>query len=1307
MFYRPEHQDSAGSFASEHRRSSFAAPQRRSSINSSNKRKLEKITDVEGLCKELRSTESKALKDRQHGLHDAMPVLIWAGAGTGKTWMMRHALHILSKPDDTEADDGGAGAASPMFTPPRAQPSLICDPTLDRASPSNLYVPLLIPIHRLASWRQMKKKTKKKKSDDFVESFIKDEYSRSADEARKAMLLDAYRSKRLIMLFDGLDEAPDLRDKFETFVVETLLEGQHRFCITSRPEGMIGRASRLQNDPRLANVELLPYNEAQQSQVLNTQLKGKPQEFVERLLEYTQYPIRSDAVFDRLNQGTDAEYFRALKSGKELDEFDDMRNARIGQEAPNGSDNPVTTTEELIAAAEAAAPVFEAFLHEVAEKGKRKPFTMPFAVYRDKEAMKVASYPSYPPRVLLLPPLKSPESIDRKANNDKYTERGGPAVSWVFDALRASFLCTKAEDVCFLIKFIMEHVKVVRRKNFFANPDQTKFRRISLTLMLEVPVAHTATDVEGGGDSGDGDGDAGANGDGTCTFVHYAELQIHIVEIFEVCDSSHGTYEFFRTLFAKTSTQSQMWMDQLGTYLSTWSSFLQTPVLMAMLAVVLQQVYKDANPKFENMPKSLAELYDKAISQIVARTLNRGTLLPPVPKTLKSIVENVGKLAAKGEPRKAISIENSKFAKDVWPYLHARRLLLEDGGWTIKRPAADGKPFKLKLPAEKSAEPGLAALQEMDKVRSSRDAGADAVPTDVNSMLRVLELVSFETMFTEDGAQKRVFKYADIYDAVCSSSSDAATAKSGMDALHLIMELCLHHRNVEGDGDGSTDKYIVPTLKLLSEPQTSPSKGPSHPDIFPPPGDVAEGRITAKVPPAGSPEATFQSVHTSIQEYLCVKHLGALVRANRTSGEGIQKVVERVVGGGGKGSGGKDDATPARWASAFINNPNHKNQVALATEDLLDELLLDVVMLDGSSVDAEAGTSASAGAGAGGAGTSGASGGDVEAWPQITGKTLDLTDTGAINFAECLKGNARWGQQNGDYDQCTLNLSASYKLRGAGKTAIFAALQVNSVLSKLIMRGIKLGGKGGMELAAALRTNHTLWHLDVRQSEITSKAAAAIGKALEHNRDTRLQQLLFGGNTFKDGTSALAGALANNLKFLTNQGGRNVKPRGLLQLQGSRRESPNIGPKGGLLLAQALSKRAGNMCLIRLNLKNNQLDFKCGLPLGKFLRGSTTIKYLFLGGNKLGCKGAEGLAKGLAANRSLLELDLEANNIGEKGKNALLGALPPSEEDVGGAAGGRSGGDGDGGGEQCQGRYTRPKLNLQLLFNNCTPVTRT
>ena len=1284
-FTSPERSDSAASFSSARRGSVFTP----SKMYNHSRRATSNFKDIDGLCETLMSTDSSTLEDRQHGLHSAMPVMIWAGAGTGKTWMMRHALYILSKPD---LDQAGADAPSSGYFcnfSPEAKPLELRNPI----PASERYVPLLIPLHKLfASWKRYKQRGKPR-SDDFVERFIND--SDHCSPERKAMLLDAYRSMRLIMLFDGLDEAPDLLRvfKFDDFLVDTLLKGQHRFVLTSRPEGIFGRIRTLRNDPRLANVELEPFSGEQQGHVLPKQLKGQSQEFVKHLLDYTEYPKRSDSTFNGLNKGRDKEYFTKLLKSKGIDEQIGRQQNVLCQEEPTGSKRFAGTIDELIVAAEAATPIFEAVLDGIATKGQHQ-----YSVHRGdpktiKEEILDPRFPSQ--RVLLLPSRKAEERIAQKAN-DKYADRTeAPKFAWVLDVLRASFLCATAEDICYIETELngMDNVTVVRRKNLFADLDQTKFRRISLTLQLDVPAV------------GDGSG-AGQ------TFVHFAELQIHIFAIFEVCDGSHSTYEYFRNLLKKsTSKETSLQMAQLDTYLSTWGSFLRTPVLMAMLAVVLQQVYQQnasAEPSFDNMPKSPAELYERATRTIVARTLNVD-LQPPKLKYLKAYVTNVQKEDTL--KHRAIKLTSKgSFAKEVWPYMHARRIMLDGGGWTIKPPGVAEHCYTIELPHTKSPDAGATAFRQMmdvsyDDAAGGRSAKAGVMEADVESMVRVLELVSFETMFgqsggdEEDGEEKgarRVFTFADIHRAIYDSCCTAVDPTSEMDAVHLIWELCLrtqHGVRADGEVDDGNTKYAVPTLKILSH------KAPSPGCIFPLPADVSAGRFVTQKPPDGGPEVTFRSVHTSIQEYLCVKRLGSVLRTMREQGARDEEIHAWIANHVVRKDAGRKQRIASRWASDFINDPNHKNCLALATEDFLNELLLDA----DDAVARRGGGGGSAGGGggggrAGGSGGSTAGGGGAStgaAKPKSTGKSLDLNDTGGINFAECLKGNARWGQGDG-VDECTLDLTDNNRLHEKGKIAIFEALQVNSVLSKLVMQDITISEKSGIALANALKTNRTLWFLDLNGSRIEKKAAKMIGNMLEHNRDTQLRVLMFANSTFhSQGAGALADAIRNNDEFLTNKKGVRKANVGRLNLRGKNRDCVNVGPEGGLRILQALAERAGGMNrrkgivtgmhLVRLNLACNGLNSRCGGPLGELLKYSTSLKFVCLKNNKLKCAGVESLARGLKVNRSLEVLDLESNQIRREGGKAVLLALLPD--------GGGDVGDGDDQGGD-PGPHTLKRLNL-------------
>eukprot|EP00812_Abedinium_dasypus_P003266 NODE_1402_length_1151_cov_323.447080.p1 GENE.NODE_1402_length_1151_cov_323.447080~~NODE_1402_length_1151_cov_323.447080.p1 ORF type:complete len:335 (+),score=116.77 NODE_1402_length_1151_cov_323.447080:116-1006(+) len=93
--------------------------------------------------------------------------------------------------------------------------------------------------------------------------------------------------------------------------------------------------------------------------------------------------------------------------------------------------------------------------------------------------------------------------------------------------------------------------------------------------------------------------------------------------------------------------------------------------------------------------------------------------------------------------------------------------------------------------------------------------------------------------------------------------------------------------------------------------------------------------------------------------------------------------------------------------------------------------------------------------------------------------------------------------------------------------ALAAALQHNTTLKELYLRGNRIGDDGAKALAAALRHNTTLTVLDLEDNKIGDGGAEALAAALQHN--TTLETLLLSHNEIgDDGAKALAAALQHN-----------------------------------------------------------------------------------------------------------------------------------------------------------------------------------
>ena len=191
---------------------------------------------------------------RRSGVHETEPVLISAEAGSGKTWMCKQILATVS------SDDAAAGLTA-----------------------SNRYVPLLVVIQRLST---LMRSVHRNPAEHILEWYLNAELeAKRLDEGgnpifdadRVAMLWDAFRSRRMLLILDGIDEAADLRVELQHFIQQSLLPHQHRFITTSRPEGL---TESLTSAHGLVVLDLKRLTEEQQRIVVEKQLEGDMSEFM-------------------------------------------------------------------------------------------------------------------------------------------------------------------------------------------------------------------------------------------------------------------------------------------------------------------------------------------------------------------------------------------------------------------------------------------------------------------------------------------------------------------------------------------------------------------------------------------------------------------------------------------------------------------------------------------------------------------------------------------------------------------------------------------------------------------------------------------------------------------------------------------------------------------------------------------------------------------------------------------------------------------------------------------------------------------
>ena len=412
--------------------------------------------------------------------------IILAKAGTGKTWLTRQAMRRLS-----------ASCSTP-----------------DRAPPLLPLLPLLISVHKLAHAAQPRKQAGAAPTEtDYVEDFIAAEYTGPGLAARADVLLRAYAANQLFVIFDGLDEAPSLRDDLVAFITDPARNRARHCLLTSRPEGMghaltrhvtrIKEAVAGADDGGPASsvhvYDLAPYTWEQQQRVLRQHLSDAGSEaantFMDKLFEYIQARAGLDAAFAFVPP-VDA---RRL-SGKANASFDTTREKLLVQvikDGPDAAPRPVQTAEELCEVAEAARPGVVRAMHAIAERAGLP--VVPSAKALDNTEGNAG---------LLVGPPKKKDRILVKAKS--YEAMDGPAVSWVLDAVRFSFVCATAGQAADVLASLTRpdgSSRVVRLKNFFRDLDETHYRRLQCVVMMAV--------------------------DGEPDLHHLVEVQIHLAGIYK------------------------------------------------------------------------------------------------------------------------------------------------------------------------------------------------------------------------------------------------------------------------------------------------------------------------------------------------------------------------------------------------------------------------------------------------------------------------------------------------------------------------------------------------------------------------------------------------------------------------------------------------------------------------------------------------------------------------------------------------------------------------------------------------------
>ena len=494
----------------------------------------------------------------RHGGRDRTRLFtVVAGAGTGKTWLVKQLLYRLIAKCSGDDPVG--------------------------------FIPWCIPVQAFAFLMDSRGEGARSELEhqhhgDLVEWFAA---AKLGDEpTTRDLLMDAYHSRRLVLILDGLDEAPSHKPLIQAFLCGQFLLTGTRAVVTSRPEGIDAATFHFHG---FAQFEIKPYTDAQQRSVLKKQLpdtgERSPGCFMRNLLDYMEAKREFDRLYnDRVPADEQARLEGLSRPDLKLRQTVTTQVKSRLRFKPKSKSERVQTADELLGVALASQPGVFAKLRAVASE-------VGLEAFEEEHDLEVAGMVG-----LLLGPVKTKERIEEKAA--KNADDSHP-FSKIIDVLRCKYVCETGFQMLELVGALeaQPDVRIVRLKNFFADPDEINFRRFQATVLFKIGTA----------------------------LSHCIEVQIHLKDIYLFRegreDLAYKPYRYFREIFRETS-DSGGWVQLLDSRLEAWSGFLSVPVVMSMFVVVLA-TFNFEDPRVEQLPANKADLYYHGLRAIVEQKLRQ------------------------------------------------------------------------------------------------------------------------------------------------------------------------------------------------------------------------------------------------------------------------------------------------------------------------------------------------------------------------------------------------------------------------------------------------------------------------------------------------------------------------------------------------------------------------------------------------------------------------------------------------------------------------------------------------------------
>ena len=343
------------------------------------------MKDVPALCIEQMQPSLK----RSEGTHIAQPVLVRAGPGTGKTWMIKQALFLLA---EACGDDKTAGEGV------RLVPVIVFVQRIVRLLREHGDDPqeLLADPNGLLRW------------------YISSEFAEQHED--RQMLLIAHELCAIVVLVDGVDEAAGMRDIVEAFVHYELVPSGNRLMVTSRPEGVDIEDYKT----RFVVVNLKELSQEQQRTVIQMQLKGN--RFFEHLVNIAECRKSLDRTYKEVfrSEALRIELEDTHFAGAELQAADD-KVAEAGQAMHEAAQAREEQTAEELAHSKPGALTAQ-------EKADNREFQqkLRWATFRQTTVASRKGSSTRPARKMMLDSQAELQTYLEHAEVDSLNERRSP-----------------------------------------------------------------------------------------------------------------------------------------------------------------------------------------------------------------------------------------------------------------------------------------------------------------------------------------------------------------------------------------------------------------------------------------------------------------------------------------------------------------------------------------------------------------------------------------------------------------------------------------------------------------------------------------------------------------------------------------------------------------------------------------------------------------------------------------------------------------------------------------------------------------